>query len=177
MPDQVMPDQVMPDQVIPDHVMPDQVMPDQVIPDHVMPDHVMPDQVIPDHVMPDHVMPDQVMPFQLVRLRRPAGQVRASKARPRTSTSPRTCLPPTVTCTEPRESSREPTPVDSANFCTASGVGAVRAPARLIIPLPCWVAVAPGTGLAVPMSRALIWSGGAGGRCWARSGAAPEANA
>src|SRR5918998_2314156 len=111
----------MPDQVMPDHVMPLQVMPDHVMPLQVMPDHVMPDQVIPDHVMPDHVMP-----FQLVWASTPAAQLRALKERPRTSTSPRTVRPPTVTCTEPRESSSEPTPVEILWLCltfSTAGVG------------------------------------------------------
>src|SRR5918997_3886296 len=115
------------------------------MPDQVMPDHVMPDQVMPDHVMPDQVMPDHVMPFQLVWLRRPAAQLRASKERPRTSTSPRTVRPPTVTCTEPRESSSEPIPVEILWLCltfSTAGVGVAFAARRSSAPEPCWAAVA-----------------------------------
>src|SRR3954469_23999059 len=127
--------------------MPDHVMPDQVMPDQVMPDQVMPDQVMPDQVMPDQVIPDHVMPLQLAVFRRPAAQLRASKDRPRTSTSPRTVRPPTVTCTEPRASSSEPTPVDTAKVCFAlTGVGAALAARRSSTPAPCSATVAPATG-------------------------------
>src|SRR5687768_6367784 len=178
MPDQVMPDHVMPDQVMPDHVMPDQVMPDHVMPLQVMPDHVMPDQVMPDHVMPDQVIPDHVMPLQSPPLRRPAAQLRASKERPRTSTSPRTVRPPTVTCTEPRESSSEPIPVETAKVCFAStGVGVTSAVPRSSAPAPCWAAVALGIGDADCVSSAFTWSGVRPGRCEMSSAAAPDTTA
>src|SRR3954470_5008240 len=178
MPDQVMPDHVMPDQVMPDHVMPDQVMPDHVMPDQVMPDHVMPDQVMPDHVGEDQVMPDHVMPFQLVWFLRPAATVAALNALPRTSTSPRTSRPATFTCTEPRESSREPTPVETANDCfAATGVAVFLAFARASRPAPCCAVVARGTAVADPVRRALTWSGVSSGRCESSSAAAPETTA
>src|SRR5688572_2533358 len=157
--------QSVPDQDMPDQDIPDQDMPDQDIPDHDIPDHDIPDQDIPDQDIPDHDMPDQDIPDQFVPLRRPAAQLRALNFRPRTSTSPRTWRPLTVTCTDPREASREPAPVESRKLCTAFGVLAVRAAARSIRPSPCWAAVAPGSGAAVPMSRALTWSGRAFGRC------------
>src|SRR5687767_6895138 len=147
---QSVPDQDMPDQDIPDQDIPDQDMPDQDIPDQDLPDHDMPDQDMPDQDIPDHDMPDQDIPDQLVPLRRPAAQLRALNVRPRTSTSPRTWRPLTVTCTDPREASREPVPVESRKLCTAFGVGAVRASARSMRPAPCCVAVAFGIALAVP---------------------------
>src|SRR3954469_7511200 len=175
---QVMPDQVIPLQVMPDHVIPDQVIPDQVIPRQVMPDHVIPDQVIPDQVIPLQVMPDHVIPFQLVPVRAPAVHLAASHRLPRTSCSPVTVLPFTSTCTDPRESSREPRPVDTVHFWTAfAGVPATRAAARSIVPLPWAVASAFGSFRAVPVSRAFTWSGVRSGRCESSSAAAPEMTA
>src|SRR3954470_297440 len=182
-PDQVRPDQVRPDQVRPDQVRPDQVSPDQVRPDQVRPfqwtpDQGRPDQVRPDQVSPDQVRPDQVRPFQLLPSRRPAAQVDALNARPRTSTSPLTTLPLTDTCTEPRASSREPTPVDTAKVCFApAGVGVSLALARSSSPLPCSAAVAAGIGFAVPIGSAFTSSGVIPGRCWISSSAAPETTA
>src|SRR6478672_13440656 len=177
-PDHVMPDQVMPDQVMPDHVMPDQVMPDHVMPDQVIPDHVMPDQDTPYHVMPDQVMPDHVMPFQFVPALIPAATAPESNARPRTSTSPLTCLPPTVTWTDPREASSEPTPVDTAKVCVAfAGVGAAEAAARSMRPCPCEETAASGSDRAVPVRSAFTWSGVSSGRCERSSAAAPETTA
>src|SRR3954469_12363813 len=178
MPDQDIPDQLMPDHDIPLQLMPDQDIPLQLMPDHDIPDQLMPDQDIPLQLMPDHDIPLQLMPDQFVPFRRPEARARTSTPRPRTSTSPLTRRPPTETCTDPRESSREPIPVETAKVCFApTGVAVSLAFARLIRPLPCWAAVAPGIGEAVPVSSALISSGVAVGRCWISSAAAPETTA
>src|SRR3954463_16397468 len=88
----------------------DQLTPDQLTPDQLTPDQDTPDQLTPDQDTPDQDTPDQLRPRQLVPLRRPWAHVRALNDRPRMSTSPRICRPATFTCTEPRASSREPTP-------------------------------------------------------------------
>ena len=153
-------------------------MPDQVMPLQVMPDHVMPDQVMPDHVMPLQVMPDQVMPFQFAPLRRPAAQVRTSNDLPRTSISPDTTRPLTVTWTEPREASREPIPVETAKLCFALTGVAVSLALREV---ECAGALlgrgGPGIACADPVSSALTWSGVMSGRCWISRAAAPETTA
>src|SRR3954468_24592674 len=163
---QLTPLQLTPDQLTPLQLTPDHDTPDQLTPDQGTPDQLTPDQDTPLQLTPDQLTPLQLTPFQLVPFLRPAAQFEALKLRPRMSVSPRTSRPATVTCTEPRESSREPTPVESAKDCFAfTGVAVSLAFARSSRPAPCCAAVAPGTAAADPVRRALTWSGVSSGRC------------
>jgi hypothetical protein len=153
-PDQDDPDQLEPDQVDPDQVEPDQVDPDQVEPDQVDPDQVDPDHDDPDHDDPDQVEPDQEDPDQVPVTRRPAeskvwlvqavlvsealAHVLAAKALLYAWYSPvRRSLAEVPTWNVPRALSSVPVPDDAGNDWVVFGVGAPRAAARLIMPLPC----------------------------------------
>src|SRR3954470_5667007 len=204
-PDHVTPLQVTPDHVTPLQVTPDQVTPDHVTPDHVTPDQVTPASAgSPDFVASStisaccaagssatasacSVTGSSAMAASCsvacwsVISATPAASVSAldwAMGCPATSTSPVTFSPPTSTTTDPRAASSEPAPVERAYVCTAfTGVAAFIAAVRLMRPAPCCRAVARGRFLAVPMSRALTWSGVRSGRCEISSAAAPETTA
>ncbi len=116
------------------------------------------------------------LPFATA-LRAPLVNSSADHARPVKSTSPVSFVPLMSTCAVPRAFSSEPVPVDRSQVWVALGVAASFATARSTRPLPWATASALASGLAVPISSALTWSGVRPGRCCNSSAAAPETTA
>ena len=181
--DQLEADQDAPDQDAPDHEAPDQEAPDHEAPDHDAPDHEAPDQEAPDQEAPDHEAsrPRGARPRRAVEdpavprggIRFGAASADVSTALPKMSCSPVSALPlASTTCSEPRDASRLPVPLEVGHVCVTFGVGALSTAARFSSPLPLR-SVGPYIEWVWPTSSAFTWSGVSAGPL-ARAGAPPR---
>ena len=135
---------------LPLHDLPDQDASDQLLPLHAFCSHLVVDQDVPlhdllDHDEPLHDLPFHMPPDQDLPLQDFAAHDSASQGLPKMSTSPPNTTPSSEILAEPRAASSEPKPVDVWWFCTACGVGALRALFRSIIPAPWHASGAPGS--------------------------------
>src|SRR5204863_8862497 len=124
-----LPDPPLPCQQPPDQPLPPRQLPDQELPDQELPAHELPDQLLPDHELPFQVPPDHELP-----LASSSASAGVATGLPKMSCSPPSRTPSRATCSDPRDSSSSPVPVEPANDCGSADHGGAEssiAPSRI----------------------------------------------